>query len=139
LSDKRENITQQGESTNCWQKEFDKMVEIRDRFVATLAARDKRIEKLEKALHRIGYEPFGKADASHDEVLEAITQFARTALTSSASPRVTRHGEALRELIKLWRHHPKELHNWDSADEIYDDCANELEAALARTEDGGGE
>lgn len=35
------------------------------------------------ALRRIAYEPFGHPDASHREVLDAITEFARTAITKA--------------------------------------------------------
>src|SRR6267142_5734065 len=38
---------------------------------------------LRRVLHKIGYEPFGAADATHAEVLEAITEYARAAIAAA--------------------------------------------------------
>lgn len=41
------------------------------------------IPSIRDALHRIAYEPFGAADATHKEVLDAITAFARETLAKA--------------------------------------------------------
>ena len=41
---------------------------------------DKLVPTMIEALRKIAYEPFGAADASHAEVLESITTYAREIL-----------------------------------------------------------
>lgn len=40
-----------------------------------------------QALERIAFEPFGPADATHEQVLAAVTEFARTAIKKARGGR----------------------------------------------------
>lgn len=48
--------------------------------LAYAKARDEEVERLRKALHKIGYEPIGEADASVNQIYDDIVDIARTAL-----------------------------------------------------------
>jgi len=47
------------------------------------AADQRKIAALVEALTKIAYEPFGESDATHAEVLDAITEYARAALEAA--------------------------------------------------------